>query len=435
MAFYPGKSVREEGDQWNSIDYLLTIVNDCSSSMEDEPFPWNMEYFNDFLWLIVDLYSKSRLAKLSNTVQRLEDSAKGVRVASRELDGSENLRREIKAVANQAGCALYSFLFRTDFGTKRNRIYAALYLLLRNIDLVKAKIREHCIRKASSLVTLSSTEVVSPYVLHFLIEDLEELMNSRADLIVDIKDDVKKLHEELVSWRSFLVHIQAGQQGRPVRQIGDAILGAGHVITSLMLGDGPIWYVALRLSDAINRIKLIRMEHVEIEKSFGIGVVKNPSQQMSFQAKENSVVNDIFVGFEDEKTQILYQLIGRKPQHLQIISIFGMPGLGKTTLAKNLYNHPSVTCHFDKCAWGVVSQTYQRRNLLINILSSLSKPDRNTILNMEDESLARQIYQTLKRRRYLIVMDDIWDSTAWDDLRRYFPDDKKWKQSTVYQSE
>ncbi|KAL0320315.1 UNVERIFIED_CONTAM: putative late blight resistance proteinR1A-10 [Sesamum radiatum] len=39
------------------------------------------------------------------------------------------------------------------------------------------------------------------------------------------------------------------------------------------------------------------------------------------------------------------------------------------------------------------------------------------------EELAERLYRTLKGRRYLIVMDDVWDTKAWDDIRRFFPDD------------
>ncbi|KAL2551437.1 putative late blight resistance protein-like protein R1B-17 [Forsythia ovata] len=42
---------------------------------------------------------------------------------------------------------------------------------------------------------------------------------------------------------------------------------------------------------------------------------------------------------------------------------------------------------------------------------------------MDDESLAKDLYKSLKGRRDLIVMDDIWDTKPWDDLKRYFPDD------------
>ncbi|XP_022853824.1 putative late blight resistance protein homolog R1B-14, partial [Olea europaea var. sylvestris] len=43
---------------------------------------------------------------------------------------------------------------------------------------------------------------------------------------------------------------------------------------------------------------------------------------------------------------------------------------------------------------------------------------------MEEENLAEELYKKLKGMRYLIVMDDVWDTEPWDDLKRYFPDDE-----------
>ncbi|XP_022846281.1 putative late blight resistance protein homolog R1A-3 [Olea europaea var. sylvestris] len=43
---------------------------------------------------------------------------------------------------------------------------------------------------------------------------------------------------------------------------------------------------------------------------------------------------------------------------------------------------------------------------------------------MKDDELADHLYKNLKGRRYLIVMDDLWDKETWEDLRRLFPDDK-----------
>ncbi|KAK6140663.1 hypothetical protein DH2020_025597 [Rehmannia glutinosa] len=65
-----------------------------------------------------------------------------------------------------------------------------------------------------------------------------------------------------------------------------------------------------------------------------------------------------------------------------------------------------------------------KETLLIDILISLkSEADKNKILELEDEDLLESIYKSLKGRRYLIVVDDIWSSNVWDDLRRCFPDD------------
>ncbi|KAL8557597.1 hypothetical protein ACS0TY_004882 [Phlomoides rotata] len=41
-----------------------------------------------------------------------------------------------------------------------------------------------------------------------------------------------------------------------------------------------------------------------------------------------------------------------------------------------------------------------------------------------ESEIAENVYKSLKGRRYLIVMDDIWSTEAWDDVRNIFPDDK-----------
>ncbi|EYU23237.1 hypothetical protein MIMGU_mgv11b017348mg, partial [Erythranthe guttata] len=143
----------------------------------------------------------------------------------------------------------------------------------------------------------------------------------------------------------------------------------------------------------IHKIKLIGTELQEIknngEANLG-GVTKSFGAQLYF--------DDVAVGFDDNAAYILEQLVGGS-EKLQITSIFGMPGL--------------VYCWFDRCSWSVVSQTYHRRDLLTDILIGLSiELDQNRMLNMDEESLVEQIYKTLKGRRYLIIMDDIWDSNA-----------------------
>ncbi|KAL2553371.1 putative disease resistance protein [Forsythia ovata] len=111
-----------------------------------------------------------------------------------------------------------------------------------------------------------------------------------------------------------------------------------------------------------------------------------PSQQSSLQAQYPLIGEEIFVGLEDEETKIRDQLLGW-PEHLQIISISGTPALGKTTLAKKLYHDPNIVYHFHKRSWCAVSQTYQRRNILIDILTSMSGLNKDAIMDMDDESL------------------------------------------------
>ncbi|KAM3359077.1 hypothetical protein P3S68_022010 [Capsicum galapagoense] len=107
---------------------------------------------------------------------------------------------------------------------------------------------------------------------------------------------------------------------------------------------------------------------------------------------------------------------------LDVISIVGMAGLGKTTLANKLYFDESVISHFDIHARCCVSQEYTRKDLLLAILRDIT--DERARLERETEyDLADKLRRLLMRRRYIILIDDVWETSAWDDLKLCFPED------------
>ncbi|KAG8379815.1 hypothetical protein BUALT_Bualt07G0128700 [Buddleja alternifolia] len=353
--------------------------------------------------------------------------------ADEEIIEVENMLDEFEAVANEAGSVVHSFIFST---TITNPV--ALDSLFQHIEDLKGNIMKFsnlqpCIVKTfSSTITPKMSTVDSLFVVNSVLDDLEHLIDDRnkdKSLIVDVKGQIKILHHWLELSRSFLrEHINVppySELKQHLMRIRDVAYQVEYLINSFLVGDSPLWYLTIRLPDVIYNIKHVGTRLKEINESYDIGalnVAKDFSAPLSLQAKQNSEVGDV-VGFEDNTIYILDQLVGGK-EHLQIISIFGMPGLGKTTLAKKLYDHPSVNYHFDRRSWCVVSHTYQRKCVLVDISISITNDlTKDEILNMEEESLGEHIYKSLKGRRYLIVMDDVWNSNVWNDLRRYFPDD------------
>ncbi|KAL0335575.1 UNVERIFIED_CONTAM: putative late blight resistance proteinR1A-10 [Sesamum radiatum] len=99
-----------------------------------------------------------------------------------------------------------------------------------------------------------------------------------------------------------------------------------------------------------------------------------------------------------------------------------MGGIGKTTLARNLYNDPLIEDRFDTRAWVVVSQNYHVQEILTSLVNS-TRQDGDQVHKKSVDELAVRLHKNLKRRRYLIVMDDVWDIKAWDVVKRFFPDD------------
>ncbi|KAH6759224.1 hypothetical protein C2S51_019459 [Perilla frutescens var. frutescens] len=129
------------------------------------------------------------------------------------------------------------------------------------------------------------------------------------------------------------------------------------------------------------------------------------------------------VGLERDLERIRTRLV-QDSSELEVVSIVGMGGIGKTTLASQVYNDPYIVSHFDICAWVTVSQEHSLRQVLLTLLDHVKIPTKQLEEdNINDEILGVHLFQFLKSRRYLIVMDDLWDKEIWNKMRIYFPDD------------
>ncbi|XP_019150084.1 PREDICTED: putative late blight resistance protein homolog R1B-14 [Ipomoea nil] len=152
----------------------------------------------------------------------------------------------------------------------------------------------------------------------------------------------------------------------------------------------------------------------------------DPSKHPSDQDTTTSPLTqqrEEMVGHREELKDIMEKL-GRDCDERQVISIWGMGGIGKTTLARTLYDDP-VTNRFDVRAWTTVSQQYEGKQIITALLRCIKTMTPEEIKNATKDELAEQLQKLLKGRRYLIVVDDVWSSEAWDELQRCFPKDCK----------
>ncbi|KAL2485132.1 Disease resistance protein (CC-NBS-LRR class) family [Abeliophyllum distichum] len=128
---------------------------------------------------------------------------------------------------------------------------------------------------------------------------------------------------------------------------------------------------------------------------------------------------DHMVGMEDEATKVINLLI-TKSEELEIITIAGMPGLGKTTLAKKIFLDPRIEYEFHTRVWVYVSQDCNRKEVFLAILEKIAKVT-DEMRNMTAENLANILLRSLGEKKCLIVMDDVWTQKDWNDLQIAFP--------------
>ena len=152
---------------------------------------------------------------------------------------------------------------------------------------------------------------------------------------------------------------------------------------------------------AINTRRLRRLAD-KIKSSGRELVDEDPSDSPSITTKDDVAV----VGFDEDILQVMDRITDYSSySNLQILSIIGMGGIGKSILARHIYNHSLVKHHFDIRAWVTISHDYSIPSILSQLLASLKgKVDpvgRDSMERMEAEKL--EIHKILSRRRYLII--------------------------------
>ncbi|KAH6831933.1 hypothetical protein C2S53_012808 [Perilla frutescens var. hirtella] len=129
----------------------------------------------------------------------------------------------------------------------------------------------------------------------------------------------------------------------------------------------------------------------------------------------------VVVGIDEDLMQLKDRL-SRMQSKLEIIPIVGMGGIGKTTLARKLYNDPLIVTRFEYCGWITISQDYNVRAILLGLLGCIIGKLSSELIGQKDHQLKDMVYKELYGRRYLIVLDDMWSTSSWDDMRWCFPD-------------
>ncbi|XP_031091899.1 putative disease resistance protein At1g50180 isoform X2 [Ipomoea triloba] len=91
------------------------------------------------------------------------------------------------------------------------------------------------------------------------------------------------------------------------------------------------------------------------------------------------------------------------------------------------FDSTMVGCHevFKKILDQLTQQSTKRRHVvsIVGMGGIASRDDELHKQSIGQDQLAERLRKHLKEQRYLIVIDDIWSTTAWDSVQRCFPDD------------
>ncbi|XP_061364605.1 putative disease resistance protein RGA3 [Gastrolobium bilobum] len=186
----------------------------------------------------------------------------------------------------------------------------------------------------------------------------------------------------------------------------------------------------IRMAHQIKDIKQ-RLDNVAADRQkFGLQTIENDTRVVHRREMTHSHVDasDV-IGREHDKDKILELLLQYDGDDisLSVIPIVGIGGLGKTTLAKLVFNDESIDKSFPLKMWVCVSDDFELEGLLRKILKSATNSSdsapvqahRESFKNSDMEQLQRLLRSNLAGKKFLLVLDDVWneDRVKWVELK------------------
>ncbi|KAL1220239.1 Disease resistance protein RPP13 [Cardamine amara subsp. amara] len=274
-----------------------------------------------------------------------------------------------------------------------------------------------------------------------------------ASMLMGVKDELEELKTELTCIQGYLKDVEAREAEDKVSKewtklVLDIAFDVEDVLDTYILkveerSQKRGWMRILinkigEKMDAYNIVDDIRILKKRIldvtrkRETYGIGSFNEPRGGESIITPGMRVrqlrrarsfdQEELVIGMADDAKILLAKLLDDDGDYRRYtISIFGMGGLGKTALARKLYNSGDVKTSFDCCAWTYVSQEYRTRDILMRIIRSLGVESGVKLEKMAEEELEIYLNRLLQGKKYLVVVDDIWEREAWESLKRALP--------------
>ncbi|PHT69253.1 hypothetical protein T459_28740 [Capsicum annuum] len=185
---------------------------------------------------------------------------------------------------------------------------------------------------------------------------------------------------------------------------------------NLSLSDDYFLNVKEKLEETIETLE-------DLQKQIGLLGLKEHFALTKQETRRHSTSlvdeSDVF-GRQNEIEELIDHLLSKDASEKSpaVVPIVGMGGVGKTTLGKAAYNDEKVQSHFNLTAWFCVSEPYDAFRITKGLLQQIGSLQVDDNLNQ----LQVKLKESLKGKRFLIVLDDMWNENynEWNDLWNVF---------------
>ncbi|XP_050229378.1 disease resistance protein RGA2-like [Mercurialis annua] len=174
-----------------------------------------------------------------------------------------------------------------------------------------------------------------------------------------------------------------------------------------------------RMAHKLKSIRERVAEIVKLKSDFGLTEGVNGTPVIRGEKKLTYSFVDVatVIGRDYDKEMIVDHLLNHVDvENISVLPIVGIGGLGKTTLAKLVYNDQRVNSHFEMKVWACISDDFDLEEVLRKI--NLAATGRKCI-DLGIEQLQALLRETIHNKKYLLILDDVWndDPRKWNELR------------------
>ncbi|XP_008785786.3 putative disease resistance protein RGA3 [Phoenix dactylifera] len=288
--------------------------------------------------------------------------------------------------------------------------------------------------------------ILDAFVARYM-KKLADFVEGEVSVMLGVKDELQKLQRRLERMRGFLEQAERKRHedtniSNWVRELKDIMYDADDIIDLCIIEGGKLlesqqpvsavchpfplfscfgcmkfrYEIGDKIRDLNKRLKEIAEDRSILPK------LENPNQDVqesgvnprrTFPIEDSS---DIVGTQIAEATQSLVEsLVQGDKKKFWILGIVGMGGIGKTTLASIIYNDERIKENFSIRVWVCVSKNFSEAKLLQEIIRSAG----GNYGQAETKAELIPILSSILSRRFIVVLDDIWEAKVWEDLLRY----------------
>ncbi|PPD81907.1 hypothetical protein GOBAR_DD21173 [Gossypium barbadense] len=264
-------------------------------------------------------------------------------------------------------------------------------------------------------------EVLLGAILEEAVSKANSIATNQISRIWNFKKELTRLGDSLEMMEAFL------QDAEEMQTKKDAIRNQiRRKVLDFLSSNNSILYrlkMAKKIKDILETLDGLNKD----TSSFGlqqratehVSPVPRRSNVETFSVMDDSTI----VGRENDISKVVDLLVNPKDkQVVSVVPIVGMAGLGKTALAKLVYDL-RVKRHFDVKSWVFVSDHFDVKKILGAMFEQLTG-DRHTSMPENMDAMMMKLKEKIEQAKgekdqikYLLVLDDVWDVKKWEDLK------------------